>query len=340
MTVTSLQSELMDSPSGHGAQCVFESQLLSLRLMEKCFDCLLVAGSSEGHKACLLHSSFTGEALTFRTKAFSLSFCHARLDLGSGEMLFHPDFGEMRVWIRRTAGLDGSSQEAERLMSERNARETRPREQRKTQLRSDPGPRKRKRKRKEGEAEEGEERRGERERKRERERRREGRGRRRERARGQDGRREERRGEEREREREREKEEEEGEERKKKREGRGEERRREERQTSNTSSCHIKPKTMGVFVSRCPDKGFFFSSFLRHLLQSFLSLNPSSPTPALHRLHRLHEDIWSLKKDKQLKVDKAISHITGTCGFAVQQQDVLDPSGKIKAFVGSIRSSS
>ncbi|KAG7225478.1 hypothetical protein INR49_027473 [Caranx melampygus] len=54
---------------------------------------------------------------------------HARMDLGSGEMLFHPDLGEMRVWIQMTGGLDGSSQETKRLMSERAARETWPQEQ-------------------------------------------------------------------------------------------------------------------------------------------------------------------------------------------------------------------
>lgn len=51
------------------------------------------------------------------------------MDLGSGEMLFHPDLGEMRVWIQMTGGLDGSSQETKRLMSERRARETWPQEQ-------------------------------------------------------------------------------------------------------------------------------------------------------------------------------------------------------------------
>ncbi len=47
-------------------------------------------------------------------------------------MLFHPDLGEMRVWIQMTGGLDDSLQETERLMSEGKIQETRPQEQRET----------------------------------------------------------------------------------------------------------------------------------------------------------------------------------------------------------------
>lgn len=50
-------------------------------------------------------------------------------------MLFHPDLGEMRVWVQMTDGLDGSLPETVRLISEGKIWETWSQEPRKT-----PGP--------------------------------------------------------------------------------------------------------------------------------------------------------------------------------------------------------